>query len=121
MSPTSDPGLDGLLVAAAAAGMSTIESDRWRHELDPRTLDSCGCRASARAATVALLATGAIAMITRPQRSTVVPGVTASVVAAVIAKVSGQRHAAERERRLSQALHARVGQLGAEQMPHSRP
>lgn len=52
MSPTSDVEVKTLFARAEAASMAPLEIARWREELDPFKLDTCGCKASAKAAIV---------------------------------------------------------------------
>lgn len=118
MSPTSDPEVEALLARAEMAHMATVEQQRWRHELDPLTLDTCGCKASAKAAAVAGVLVALIVLIAAgPGLTLVIATPVAILAAAVVGKVSGHLAADKQRTRLLSILQDRIDELIASAAP----
>jgi hypothetical protein len=113
MSHTSDPRSDSLLERAAAAGMMPPELRGWREALDPLSLDSCGCESSARAAAVVGVIAG-LGALGAPRRNRAASWwAAATLTAAIVGKVLGQRTAERRSERLLGILEERVRELAS--------
>jgi hypothetical protein len=111
MSPTSDPEMEPLLERGAAHGMPPAEVRRWREMLDPRALDTCGCVAAARAATLVGLVSLPLIAWSRRRGRTLARSLAMTASVAVLASVAGRRRAFALRDQLLAALNGRVIQL----------
>jgi hypothetical protein len=111
MSPTSDPDVEPLVERGVAHGMPPAEARRWREMLDSHALDSCGCVAAARAATLAGLASLPFIAWSRRRGRAFVRSATLTVAVAALASVRGRRRSTHQPDRLMAALDERLSQL----------
>jgi hypothetical protein len=119
MSPTLDPEVEELLARARSVGMSELEIERWRHEFDPIALDTCGCKASARAMAVTGMGGALIVFVAirnSRRRATSVVTVTTGL-ATIVAKLVGQRVAERRVIRTTSILRGWVLELASRSSP----
>lgn len=111
MSRTFDDDTDGLLGRALQAGMREPEARAWRRKLAPLALDTCGCRASAKAAAASGVLGVAMALGITGVAAAVAWGLAAAVAAAIAGKLLGMRAAAGRRARLVGILQSRLGEV----------
>jgi hypothetical protein len=119
MSRTSDPQLESVLAEALQAGMSDREGARWRKEIDPVTLDTCGCRASARTSAVAVVVAALVALALGTSALwTLVAAAATALVAALVGKIGGSALAGRQRLRLLGILRRRVEELAGAASHH---
>ncbi len=117
MSHISDLEVEEYLARAADAGIAPVEIARWRQELHARSLDLCGCEASAKAAIVAAAVVGIRLLVIRhPSRLAIAGGGAGIVSAALTGKVLGQKTATQRRATLLRSLAGRAVEI--QSWPH---
>jgi hypothetical protein len=111
MSRTSEPSVDALIDRGLSRGMAQVEARRWGRMLDPVALDSCGCVAAARAATVVGLLTLPLVAMSRRRRTKVAQSASFILLAAIGGSLLGRHQAARMRGQVLTSLEGRVGQL----------
>ena len=111
MSRTFEDDTDVLLGRALEAGMREPEARAWRRKLAPPAFDTCGCKASAKAAAVSGVLGIAIALGITGVTAALAWGLCAAVGAAIIGKLLGMRAAAGRRARLVSIFQSRLSEV----------
>jgi hypothetical protein len=111
MSRTSDPETDELLGKASKEGMLPIEVAAWRRHLDVKVLDTCGCKASAKAGAVVAVFVGIGVWATSGVTRGIVWGLVVGFIAAAVAKFLGAQEGKARRVWLTRRLENRVTEL----------
>jgi len=110
----SEQAVDTALTRAATSTMNPLELQRWRTALDDRTLDTCGCKASAKATAVTFVLTSAVGLLAFGANwRTAVFVVSLTVLAAIAGKTAGAIAADRQRTRLLSILDHRTNELGA--------
>jgi hypothetical protein len=100
------------LTSDELAGLPRGEQDRWRLELDPIALDSCGCRNAAQALAATSIPSVIAVLVRRADRTqTAAIGICSMLLASVVSKVTSHRRAAIREGHLRWALDVRRSEV----------
>jgi ABC-type nitrate/sulfonate/bicarbonate transport system ATPase subunit len=125
MSRTSELEVEALTGRALQAGMKEPELRAWRRALDPVALDTCGCKASAKAAAVVGVLAAAVSVLSGERAgaspASLSPGararasfaLAATLASALLVKLLGMRAGRRRRARLLRILDERIREVAA--------